>query len=166
MFTSLRPTLEICNDVNTRLAVIGTICELSEYDWKCMMERKISEMHNLSHKNVIEPFAADMGTLLLHVDTSIALLSKHQELTDLPLSSCLEETHGAMWKQYITQTRQQCESLHDDVKKLEEGCLKWYNRLSDKEDTGSTSSYSDYSDGDTSTSDDEKDDSGSDSGSN
>jgi hypothetical protein len=124
-------------------------------------------MHNHGHKNIIEPFAADMGTLLLHVDTSIVLLSKHQELTDLlPLSSCLEETHGAMWKQYITQTHQQCESLHNDVKQLEECCLKWYNHLSDKEDTGSTSSYSDYSDGDTSTSDDEKDDSGSDSGSN
>ena len=157
MFATLRPTLDTCRNINQRLDAIRTFASLAEADWQCFVERRTSDIQDDALRARVESFAADTGILLLHTDAAVGLLGKHPELVDLPTESHLEEHYGTLWRRHVTSERQDCEPLLKEVESIGTVCMKWYERLSDKEDMGSTSSYSDYSDGNTSTSDDDDD---------
>ena len=156
MFGTFRNSLNICQKLNAKLYAVKTICGLSEEEWNCMNKHHMSQINDEKVRNCMYEFSSDAALLLENIDKDVSLLQNVSELSEDKITKFVD--FDELWQTHLCVKRENMESLTLPLDKVLETTLRWYTILSDKEDSGSTSSYSDYSGSDTDTTDDEEHD--------
>ena len=162
MFASIRPMLTMCHNVNRKLDAVKTVCQLTDDEWSCLQNRCSSKIESIAVRNCIQEYGADLSTLLDDIDTDLDTLVKLECLKN-DLTTLRIKQHNEAWNAHVCKNKSSLDTLVTTVDEILDVTGKWYSIISEREDSGSTSSYSDYSGSDTESSSNDDDHSKSDS---
>ena len=144
MFESFRPSLRVCEELNDKLYAIKSVCNVDKESWKLFKSNRCSDIKDNNVQELFKKYGNDLFYLLCSVQNDIELLKKIPILSNvdivLPSTSCIDS-----WKSHITSGTCKSDELYHYIQSIEPKVLDWYKILSEREDSGDTSSYSDYS---------------------
>lgn len=154
MFASIRTSVHKCFDLNQKLDAAKIMCNLTQEEWDCVFHRQISLVTDDRVCACVREFGADMACLLDNIDKDLDTLGTLDCLKHESVTSRLNQFNDA-WFKHVSSERQSLQDLLVELNDILKHTSTWYSIMSEREDSGSSSSYSDYSASNTETSDDE-----------
>lgn len=157
MFASIRTSVHKCFELNQKLDAAKTVCNLTKEEWDCMFCRKISLVTDDRVCACIREFGADLACLLDNIDKDLDTLGDLDCLKHEPVTWRLHP-FNSVWNKHVSCEQQSLQELIAGLDDILKRTGTWYSIMSEREDSGSSSSYSDYSASKTESSDDDDDD--------